>query len=511
MKNRTSNFAQRAIQLITLTGIAILLAGSAPSVQVSSVRAQDTCCSDYDTCDTRCNIYMPCTCTCHACAKRPDLYDACHTSVAKDWASVADAAGFLVDKDPLEGDIVVFQPTVYGADEDKGHVAYVRDVPGDGTFKISEKGYVDNPCSINETRPYTLYAATDGVLFIHHRNPYPVLVSDVLVHPNPVVGGQEVYLDFTVKNFGGTTLNIKEVFVAVTTAKGGLWKAWAAPQSVGEGSSKSFTAIGDAWADHAGTWQVDDIEIQDTDDIWYDVNLNGRAMPSFDVVVTVPGDLNGDCDVDIFDLVIVGSNFGEDPNDPDIDSRADANGDGAIDIFDLVLVGSHFGNACGISTLPSSSEYTSPQLATVRVLPATQVVSVGNGAEVSIQIVEVSDLFGFQLDLSYDPLILEYASWEPGAFLGAGYWIPPNTSIPGIIKDMAAARTTPGVSVSGTGTLVTFTLRTITEGSSEIGIENLKLADSEANKISFNTQDGGVKVGEGFLVFLPFLIKSYTP
>lgn len=448
-----------------------------------------------------------CPCTDYARERRPDLVGIC-TGMAAKWGLQATAASYPVDATPSAGDIAVFQYPHHGTQDSRGHVAYVEKVNPDGTFDISEQGYIDDPCNTHYRSGLSVEETDE---FIHHKGPYPVLVSDVVVHPNPVVGGQRVYLNFTIRNSGGSTLNIKEVFVAVTTAKGGLWKAWAAPQSIGEGSSKSFIAVGDAWADHAGTWQVDDIAIQDTGDTWYDVNLNGRSMPSFDVVVTVPGDLNGNCVVDIFDLVIVGSNFGEDPADPDVDSRADANGDGEVDIFDLVLVGSHFGDACGVSTLPSSSEYTFPQLATVRVLPETRVVRVGNDAKVAIQIVEVSDLFGFQLDLSYDPLILEYASWESGGFLGAGYKISPNASTPGTIKDMAAARTTPGVSVSGTGTLVTVTLRTIAEGSSTISIENLKLADAEANEISSTAQDGRIRVGEEHLVFLPFVTKSLTP
>ena len=57
----------------------------------------------------------------------------------------------------------------------------------------------------------------------------------------------------------------------------------------------------------------------------------------------IPGDLNNDEVVDIFDLVIVGNCFGREAvGDCE---RADANDSGGIiDIFDLVMVGSHFGN-----------------------------------------------------------------------------------------------------------------------------------------------------------------------
>ncbi|MBU1110633.1 BNR-4 repeat-containing protein [Patescibacteria group bacterium] len=60
---------------------------------------------------------------------------------------------------------------------------------------------------------------------------------------------------------------------------------------------------------------------------------------------SIPGDLDGDWDVDIFDLVIVGNSFGKSPGESGYDSRADADtSGGAIDIFDLITVGSHFGD-----------------------------------------------------------------------------------------------------------------------------------------------------------------------
>ena len=62
----------------------------------------------------------------------------------------------------------------------------------------------------------------------------------------------------------------------------------------------------------------------------------------YEGTTSIPGDLDGDGDVDIFDLVIVGNCFGlEATGDCE---RADANNSGGtIDIFDLVMVGSHFG------------------------------------------------------------------------------------------------------------------------------------------------------------------------
>ncbi len=54
----------------------------------------------------------------------------------------------------------------------------------------------------------------------------------------------------------------------------------------------------------------------------------------------IPWDVNNDGKVDISDLVLVGSHFGE--SNPEV---GDVNADGAVDIRDLVLVGLHFGES----------------------------------------------------------------------------------------------------------------------------------------------------------------------
>lgn len=61
------------------------------------------------------------------------------------------------------------------------------------------------------------------------------------------------------------------------------------------------------------------------------------------VVVAIPGDVNGDGIVDIFDCVTVALSFGSTPSDPNWNSNADINDDGLIDIFDIVIIALNFG------------------------------------------------------------------------------------------------------------------------------------------------------------------------
>jgi hypothetical protein len=56
------------------------------------------------------------------------------------------------------------------------------------------------------------------------------------------------------------------------------------------------------------------------------------------------GDVNADCAVNIFDLVIVSVSYN--PAGPVSDPRADINGDGVVNLFDLVSVTINYGLNC---------------------------------------------------------------------------------------------------------------------------------------------------------------------
>jgi hypothetical protein len=62
-------------------------------------------------------------------------------------------------------------------------------------------------------------------------------------------------------------------------------------------------------------------------------------------ITLIPGDVNNDGVVDIFDLVLVGIAFGSEPGDPNWDERADLNGDGFVNILDAVIVGTNYGKS----------------------------------------------------------------------------------------------------------------------------------------------------------------------
>ncbi len=63
------------------------------------------------------------------------------------------------------------------------------------------------------------------------------------------------------------------------------------------------------------------------------------------VLVTIPGDVDGDRDVDIFDIVHMAGAYGTEQGNPKYAPNYDIDGDGDIDIFDLVGAAGNYGES----------------------------------------------------------------------------------------------------------------------------------------------------------------------
>ena len=62
--------------------------------------------------------------------------------------------------------------------------------------------------------------------------------------------------------------------------------------------------------------------------------------------VRLPGDANGDCSVNILDLIFIRNALGSDPSSGD-NREADVNGDGRINVLDLIFARNSLGRTCG--------------------------------------------------------------------------------------------------------------------------------------------------------------------
>jgi adhesin HecA-like repeat protein len=132
------------------------------------------------------------------------------------------------------------------------------------------------------------------------------------------------------------------------------------------------------------------------------------------------------------------------------------------------------------------------------IVPATQTVSAGSGVTLDVNISDVTDLFGFQFDLTFLPSVLSANSIAEGPFLPSGgttFFLPgtiDNTN--GTISATADSLIGAISGVSGSGTLAEFTFTAIAAGTSSIDLSNVTLLDSSFNLIDANLQSGTVLV-----------------
>jgi len=74
-----------------------------------------------------------------------------------------------------------------------------------------------------------------------------------------------------------------------------------------------------------------------------EVDVSDNNFTGCYIVVTIPGDVNGDWDVDIFDIVQLTGVYGLTKEDPEYCANCDVNRDGDIDIFDVVIACGNYG------------------------------------------------------------------------------------------------------------------------------------------------------------------------
>jgi hypothetical protein len=75
----------------------------------------------------------------------------------------------------------------------------------------------------------------------------------------------------------------------------------------------------------------------------YEMNTTDNSLAGYFVVVTIPGDLNGDFKVALVDLVTLASAYGSRPDEPKWETNADIDGNDVVGLSDLVILAAHYG------------------------------------------------------------------------------------------------------------------------------------------------------------------------
>lgn len=140
------------------------------------------------------------------------------------------------------------------------------------------------------------------------------------------------------------------------------------------------------------------------------------------------------------------------------------------------------------TTLPSTYVYVDP---------VRQTADVGDTVTVTIKVNDVTDLYVFQFDITFDPNVLEAVSISEGDFLSSH---GATTGLAGTIDNTLGTITgitcalTGATGATGSGTLATVTFNALADGTSNIVLSNVVLSNSSLTEIPSTSEDGSVTV-----------------
>ena len=128
----------------------------------------------------------------------------------------------------------------------------------------------------------------------------------------------------------------------------------------------------------------------------------------------------------------------------------------------------------------------------ISLTPSLTTVFPGDTFTLDVEITGAVGVFGWQVDISFDPAIINIVSTTEGAFLTAGaattFFI--NGTLDngtGLVDNMANTRTGPVGGVSGAGVLASLTFQAVGLGVTAVTLSNVLLSDSAAQPLTLGS------------------------
>ena len=134
--------------------------------------------------------------------------------------------------------------------------------------------------------------------------------------------------------------------------------------------------------------------------------------------------------------------------------------------------------------------------ASIAVDPSFKEVIINSVFKIDLNVSEVTDLYLWVVTIEWNPSIIEFQSYTEGPFLKAGG----TTAImdagvsPGKLNRLVCTVLGPVSGVDGSGSLVTFTFKAMSLGTTPISITFSDLLNSNGEHIAHDTHDGTVLV-----------------
>lgn len=136
--------------------------------------------------------------------------------------------------------------------------------------------------------------------------------------------------------------------------------------------------------------------------------------------------------------------------------------------------------------------------ASITIDPDTKTVNVGDTFTLGVRVNDVTDLYAYQFDVSYDPTLLSAGAPTEGPFLvtgGATFFIPGSPG-GGAITFTAGTLVGSVPGVTGSGLLAALSFTAIKSGISSIGLSNVTLLNSNLENLGASVGGGRVIINE---------------
>jgi hypothetical protein len=161
---------------------------------------------------------------------------------------------------------------------------------------------------------------------------HDVAVTDIKSSKTVICQGYKGNITVTAENHGGFT----ETFNVTAYANTTIIASQAVTLTSGNFTTLTFTwnTTGFAYGNYSIS-AVADTVLGETDTL-------DNTFPDGMILVTIPGDINGDQYVNAKDAVLLGTAFNSDQGQPSYNPNADINGDQWCNAKDAVILGTHF-------------------------------------------------------------------------------------------------------------------------------------------------------------------------
>lgn len=205
--------------------------------------------------------------------------------------------------------------------------------PSGGNYWSDYSGTDANHDGIGDT-PYAIDANnTDRYPLMNARWIHDIAVTNLTISKTVIGQGYNATINVSVQNQG----NLNQVFELTLYANTSVIQTLSIYLTNGSSTARTITWKTTGWTKGAYTLKAFVTIVPAETDTADNTFVYGI------VKVTVPGDVDGDRDIDIYDVVRITSSYNAIIGDPRYYANADIDGNGIINIFDVVIATSRYG------------------------------------------------------------------------------------------------------------------------------------------------------------------------